>query len=100
MFSDYGVFTLNENCRPVVPIVLEEYVKLVNIESPGYLNTNHILPAALEYQHSLINNVKGWKNLGLEEPSYVVQLNLLKVTSSHIQATNDKVEAMIAERKS
>jgi glutamine synthetase len=82
-------------------IMLEDYVKKVQIEARilGYMATNHILPAAVEYQNILVANVKGLKELGLGEDTYRAQLNLVKVISNHIQEINDNVEAMIAARK-
>lgn len=100
MFSEMGIYSERE-LHARHEIVLEEYVKRVQIEARvlGYLTTNHILPAAVEYQNSLIKNVTGLKELGLEEKTYAAQLNLLKVISGHIQEINDNVEAMIDERK-
>lgn len=82
-------------------IVLEDYVKKVQIEARtlGSLVTNHILPAAVVYQNTLIENVKNLKAIGLEEETYRAQLNLVRVLSRHIQEINDNVEAMIAARK-
>ncbi len=82
-------------------IMLEEYVKKVQIEARilGYLCTNHILPTAINYQNVLIANVKGLKELGLNEDAYRSQMNLLKAVSNHIQQINDNVEAMIEARK-
>ncbi len=100
MFSEMGIYSERE-LHARHEIVLEEYVKRVQIEARvlGYLTTNHILPVAVTYQNSLIQNVKGLKELGLEEKTYAAQLNLLKVISGHIQEINDNVEAMIEERK-
>lgn len=82
-------------------IMLEDYIKKVQIEARilGYMATNHILPAAVGYQNVLVKNVKGLKELGLDESSYKAQLNLVKVMSNHIQHINDNVEAMIEARK-
>lgn len=82
-------------------IMLEDYVKKVQIEARimGYIATNHVLPAAINYQNVLIENVKGLKDLGLGDDAYRSQLNLLKVVSNHIQEINDNVEAMIQARK-
>jgi glutamine synthetase len=82
-------------------IMLEEYVKKVQIEARilGYLATNHVLPAAIEYQNKLIENVRGLQGLGMGEHSYKAQVNLIGVISGHIQEINDKVEAMIEARK-
>ena len=81
--------------------MLEDYVKKVQIEARmiGYLATNHVLPAAIEYQNVLVQNVKGLKDLGLGESSYKAQLNLVSVVSGHIQGLNDNVEAMLEARK-
>lgn len=82
-------------------IMLEDYVKKVQIEARilGYIATNHILPAAVNYQNTLIMNVKGLKEIGLGESSYKAQRNLVEVISNHIQQINDNVEAMIDARK-
>ncbi len=82
-------------------IMLEEYVKKVQIEARimGYLNTNHVLPAAIHYQNILIENIKGLKEIGLGESSYKSQLKLAEKVSGHIQEINDNVEAMLAARK-
>lgn len=82
-------------------IMLEEYIKKVQIEARilGYLATNHVLPAAINYQNTLLNNVKSLKEVGLGEESYRAQLNLISLISKHVQVINDKVEAMISARK-
>ncbi len=82
-------------------IMLEDYVKKVQIEARmiGYLATNHVLPAAIEYQNVLIKNVTGLKELGLDKEGYKAQLNLITVISGHIQGINDNVEAMLEARK-
>jgi glutamine synthetase len=82
-------------------IMLEDYVKRVQIEARilGYMATNHILPAAVNYQNTLIENIKGLKEIGLDASAYKAQLNLANVISRHIQSINDNVEAMIEARK-
>jgi glutamine synthetase len=100
LFFDNGIFTKRElDARH--EIMLEEYVKKVQIEARilGYICTNHILPAAINYQNTLIENVRGLKEVGLGEKSYKAQKNLLEVMSGHIQDINDNVEAMIEARK-
>ena len=82
-------------------IMLEDYVKKVQIEARilGYMCSTHILPAAVNYQNILIQNVSGLKALGLADDAFRSQLNILKVVSNHIQEINDNVEAMINARK-
>jgi len=81
--------------------MLEDYVKKVQIEARilGYMCSTHILPAAINYQNILIQNVSGLKALGLADDAFRSQLNILKVVSNHIQEINDNVEAMIEARK-
>lgn len=82
-------------------IMLEDYVKKVQIEARiiGYIATNHVLPAAINYQNTLIENIRGLKEVGLKENAYKAQLNLVTIISDHIQNINDNVEAMIEARK-
>src|SRR5690606_3892367 len=99
MFERLGIYTARE-LHARYEIVMEEYVKKVQIEARrlGYLCTNHVLPASIRYQNTLIENVRGLKELGLGNVSYKAQLNLLEVVSGHIQQINDHVELMIEER--
>jgi glutamine synthetase len=100
LFFDNGIFTKRE-LEARHEIMLEEYVKKVQIEARvlGYLATNHVLPAAINYQNTLVLNVKSLKELGLPETAYKAQLKLVTVISNHIQNINDNVEAMIEARK-
>ncbi len=100
LFYDNGIFSKRE-LEARHEIMLEDYVKKVQIEARiiGYLATNHILPAAINYQNTLIANVRGLKEIGLDKKSYKAQLNLLEVISGHIQNINDSVEAMLEARK-
>ncbi len=100
LFTRLGIYTKRE-LHARYEIVLEDYIKKVQIEARilGYLCTNHVLPAAIQYQNILIGNVKGLKEMGLPEESYKAQMHLIKVISGHIQNINEKVEQMIEERK-
>jgi glutamine synthetase len=100
VFISNGIFTERE-LEARHEILLEEYIKKVQIEARilGYLATNHIIPAAINYQNTLIENVRGLKEIGLDKKNYKAQLNLIEVMSGHIQEINDNVEAMIEARK-
>lgn len=82
-------------------IMLEEYIKRVQIESRimGELCTSHILPSAIKYQNVLINNIKGLKDLELDEATYANQKAILVKISQHISAVAGLVEKMIMARK-
>ncbi len=100
VFIDNHIFS-DKELEARHEIQLEEYIKKVQIEARiiGYLSTNHILPAAIQYQNVMIENVRGLKEVGLEKSAYKAQLNLLNIISNHIQMINDNVEAMIQARK-
>jgi len=82
-------------------IELEKYIKKVQIEARilGELCTSHILPPAIKYQNTLIANIKGLKDVGLDESTYANQLQILEQISKHINETSDNVEKMIEARK-
>jgi len=100
LFYSNGIFTKRE-LEARHEIMLEDYVKKVQIEARiiGYIATNNILPAAINYQNTLIENIKGLKDIGLPESAYAAQLNLARIISDHIQNINNNVEAMIEARK-
>ncbi len=82
-------------------IMLEEYVKKLQIEARvmGDLASTYILPAAVKYQNVLLTNIKGLKDVGIDESSYANQLAIVKAISEHINIISDKTEAMIQARK-
>jgi glutamine synthetase len=82
-------------------IELEKYIKKVQIEARimGELCTSHVLPAAIKYQNTLIQNIKGLKDVGFPESSYANQKQILGRLSEHINAVSDLVEKMIEARK-
>ncbi len=100
VFLDNSIFSIRE-LEARHEIMVEDYIKKVQIEARiiGYIATNHLLPAAINYQNTLIANIKGLKDIGLNEKSYKAQLNLVEIISDHIQHVNDNVEAMIEARK-
>lgn len=82
-------------------IELEKYIKRVQIEARimGELCTSHVLPAAIKYQNTLIENIKGLKEIGLKESTYANQMQILEKISEHISKVSGLVEKMIEARK-
>ena len=82
-------------------IELEKYIKKVQIEARvmGEITTTYILPAAIKYQNTLIENIKGLKEVGLDESSYKNQKKVLQRLSDLIGAVSDDVTNMIEARK-
>jgi glutamine synthetase len=84
-------------------IELEEYTKKIQIEARvlGDIARNHVIPTAIKYQNTLIENVRGLKEIfGTEfEAIAKEQIILIKQISKHIEGINSNVEAMIETRK-
>ncbi len=84
-------------------IEVEEYTLRIQIESRtlGDIARNHVVPTAITYQNTLIENVTGLKEIfGKEFKKHAKeQLNLITKISEHIDAINSNVEDMINARK-
>jgi glutamine synthetase len=84
-------------------IELEEYTKKIQIEGRvlGDIARNHVIPTAIKYQNTLIENVKGLKDIfGNEfETLGKEQIGLIREISTHIAEINKKVEEMTDARK-
>jgi glutamine synthetase len=81
-------------------IELEKYIKKVQIESRLMVDlaTNHIIPAAIRYQNTLIGNVKGLKDLGLGETCAQRTQTLNNITE-HINNASELAAGMVEARK-
>ncbi|MEM6721743.1 MAG: glutamine synthetase III [Bacteroidota bacterium] len=84
-------------------IELEEYILRIQIESRvlGDIARNHVIPTAVGYQNTLIENVSGLKEIFGKDFKKLAaeQIDLIERISSHIAGINSKVSAMIEERK-
>jgi glutamine synthetase len=82
-------------------IELEKYIKKVQIESRlmAELATSHILPAAVKYQNTLIQNIKGLKDVGLSEDACTQRTKILQQITKHINNVSQLTEEMIEARK-
>jgi len=85
-------------------ILLENYTKKIQIESRviGDLARNHLVPVAIKYQNTLINNVNGLKQV-LDKTSYDKlsknQIQLITEISEHIEQIQTNLNLMLEERK-
>lgn len=100
LFAETGVFTGRE-VHARQEILLESFYKKLQIEARviGELGINVILPAAIAYQSKLVENVKGLKELGLNEDSYKAQLDIINKISEHINFINSDIKEMVEARK-
>lgn len=103
LFHNNGVLTKRElDAR--YEIKLENYVKKIQIESRviGDLAMNHIIPIAVKYQNTLIENAKGLSEV-LDSKTYIKlsrnQIQTIKEISEHISEVKNQVDAMLEERK-
>jgi glutamine synthetase len=100
LFESNGVYTHVE-LEARHEIELEKYVKRVQIEARimGELATSHILPPAIRYQNTLIQNIQGLKGIGLPVSAYTNQQQILEKISQHISKVSELVGKMIDARK-
>jgi len=84
-------------------IELEEYMMRIQIEGRvlGDMATNFVIPTAIGYQNTLIENVSGLKNIfGTSFKKHAAeQITLITDISQHIASIKSKVDAMVEERK-
>ncbi|KDN56002.1 glutamine synthetase III family protein [Flavobacterium seoulense] len=102
LFSELGIMNHVE-VEARYEIELEEYTKKIQIESRvlGDISKNHVIPTAIRYQNTLIENVKGLKDIFGKEFESIAkeQIGLIKEISTHIEGINAKEEEMRNERK-
>lgn len=81
----------------------ENYKLKIQIESRvmADMALNHILPAAIKYQSTVIDNVRGLKDIyGDDFKTYgAEQLSIVEELSKRIQTVKSKVDEMTEERK-
>ncbi|WP_430401096.1 glutamine synthetase III [Flavobacterium sp.] len=84
-------------------IELEEYTKKIQIEGRvlGDIASNHVIPTAIKYQNTLIDNVRGLKEIFGKDFELIAkeQIKMIKEISEHIEGIISKVEAMVETRK-
>lgn len=103
LFEDCNVMSGRELAARY-DIQLENYTKKIQIESRvvGDLAKNHIIPIAIRYQNTLIENVRGLKDV-LDSKTFVKlsrnQMLTIKEISEHVEEIKDKVAEMLEARK-
>jgi glutamine synthetase len=103
LFTENKVFTERE-LHARYEIQLETFTRRLQIESRviGDLAKNHIIPTAIRYQNTLIENAMGLKEV-LDAKTYVKlsknQVDTIKEISEHISQVKINVDLMLQERK-
>ncbi len=102
LFSDLNVMNHIE-VEARYEIELEEYTKKIQIEGRvlGDIASNHVIPTAIRYQNTLIENVRGLKEIFGKDFEKIAkeQIVLIKEISVHIEGIITKVEQMTEARK-
>ena len=100
LFVRHGIFSPVE-LHARHEILLEDYTKKIQIESRvlGDLAINHVIPTAIAYQTKLITNVRGLRELGLDDENSQVTVEMIKTISRHVSTIKTTVDAMIEARK-
>src|SRR6201996_1636293 len=96
LFEETGVFSKRES-HARHEILLESFYKKLQIEARviGELGMNVILPAAIAYQSKLVENIRGLKDLGLPEPTYKAQLDIITKISEHVNRIKSDIDEMV-----
>ncbi|MGB5403346.1 MAG: glutamine synthetase type III, partial [Robiginitalea sp.] len=102
LFGSMGVLTETE-IRARQEVELETYSLNVQIEGRviGELVYSYVIPAVVEYQNQLLQNVSGLKEVfGVAHKKMgAAQLGILQTLSTHLQALQTQTDAMIEARK-
>ncbi len=103
LFEDLNVMNRVES-EARYEIEMEEYILRIQIESRviGDIARNHVVPTAIKYQNTLIENVSGLKEVygtGFKKLAKE-QMSLIEQISGHIEMINTKITQMIDARKS
>jgi len=103
MYSKLGVLSPRE-IEGRIEVELEKYTKKIQIEARvlGDLAINHIVPTAIQYQSTLLENVKNLKMVFSEDEYKSLsagRLELIREIGGHVSAIKAKVKEMIEARK-
>jgi glutamine synthetase len=99
LFEEAGILSETE-LEAHYEVQLEAYLLKLQIESRtvAEMCVNQILPAAVAYQNVLLKNIRGLKEIGLDESAYEAQVALVKEISEHINTLKEKSKVMRDER--
>ena len=102
MFDKLGVLAPNE-LEARFEILNETYVKKLQIEARviGDMCLNHVIPAAVKYQNTLIENVRGIKEIFGERylDFCAAEIETLKAISTYINNLSSYVDELVEARK-
>ena len=82
-------------------ILLESYYKKLQIEARviGEVANTMIIPAVIDYQNTLLENLKSLKEVGLSKEVMATPLAIVNKISEHLGVMKASVDSMLEERK-
>ncbi|RZK75312.1 MAG: glutamine synthetase type III, partial [Pedobacter sp.] len=85
LFTNHNIFSKRE-LHARHEIMLESFYKKLQIEARvmGELTNSVIIPAAINYQNTLIENAKGLKELGMNKEALATPLDIINNVSTHL----------------
>ncbi|TDQ08146.1 glutamine synthetase III family protein [Pedobacter metabolipauper] len=100
LFTKTNIFSKRE-LHARHEILLENYYKKLQIEARvmGDITHSMIIPAAISYQNSLIENAQGLKDLGLGKDALETPLSIINKISEHLSVVKTSIDAMLEQRK-
>jgi len=102
LYSEMEVMN-DKEIRARHEIELQAYSLRIQIEGRvlGDIAMNHVIPTAVNYQNTLIRNVRGLKEVFGKEFESVAkeQIDLIRRISGHISEITSKTTAMVDERR-
>lgn len=100
LFTKLNIFSERE-LHARHEILLESYYKKLQIEARvmGEVTNSMIIPAAIAYQNSLIENAKGLKELGLSGDALATPLAIINKVSEHLNIVKTSIDEMLEQRK-
>ncbi|MFP5080972.1 glutamine synthetase III [Pedobacter sp. JCM 36344] len=100
LFTKTNIFSKRE-LHARHEILLENYYKKLQIEARvmGEVTHSMIIPAAIAYQNTLIENAKGLKELGLSKEALETPLAIIGKISEHLGIVKTSIDSMLEARK-
>jgi glutamine synthetase len=100
VFARHGVLSERE-MEARYDIFNHNYLLKVQIEGRliGELCVNNIIPAAIQYQNNMLDNIIKLKEAGFDKNMYKAQSELVQTISGHLAQVKSLVDSMIEARK-
>ncbi|MCD0488868.1 glutamine synthetase III [Pedobacter sp. MC2016-14] len=100
LFTKTNIFSKRE-LHARHEILLDSYFLKLQIEARviGEITNTMIIPATIAYQNSLIENVKGLKEIGLGKETTDIPVGIISKISEHLNVVKTSLDAMLAARK-